>query len=301
MTDRDCERDVARVVADVDGVTPADVDRAASVAVETATVGEAHEHCVFEVTGLDCRTCAGLLECVLAARDGVSNVTATAGHGTVRVDYDPETASPAALRAAFADLDYPVETTDEAFGNRRAAQFREARLVTGVLAGLMALVPYAAVVYPTRFAFWPAHPRVVALLERALESAFATHFFLNLALLSGIVLAVTGKPLLEDAGASLRARSPDRNLVVAALAVGLYLYSTATAFLIPGGVYYDVVIVAASARLVFPQSASGDVAGTDPAASAGGSAVDPATASRSAARRTAAPTTTTMTTSPEAD
>jgi Cu2+-exporting ATPase len=273
MTDRDCERDVARVVADVDGVTPADVDRAASSGVETATVGEAHEHCVFEVTGLDCRTCAGLLECVLAARDGVSNVTATAGHGTVRVDYDPETASPASLRAAFADLGYPVETTDEAFGNRRAAQFREARLVTGVLAGLMALVPYAAVVYPTRFAVWPAHPRVVALLERALESAFATHFFLNLALLSGIVLAVTGKPLLEDAGASLRALSPDRNLVVAALAVGLYLYSTATAFLIPGGVYYDVVIVvvvgAAVRRAADREAVAGSTA--EPPADAAGS------------------------------
>ena len=111
MTDRDCERDVARVVADVDGVTPADVDRAASAGVETATVGEAHEHCVFEVTGLDCRTCAGLVEGVVAARDGVSNVTASAGHGTVRVDYDPEAASPASLRALLADLGYPVETT----------------------------------------------------------------------------------------------------------------------------------------------------------------------------------------------
>ena len=59
MADRDCRRDIARVVADVDGVTPTDVDRAASASVETATVGEAHEHCVFEVTGLDCRTCAG--------------------------------------------------------------------------------------------------------------------------------------------------------------------------------------------------------------------------------------------------
>jgi Cu2+-exporting ATPase len=258
-----CRRDVARAVAGVDGVRPSDVDRAAARTVETATVGETHDHCVFEVTGLDCRTCAGLVECVLAARDGVSNATATAGHGTVRVDYDATAATPATLRAALADLGYPVETTDEAFSNRRAAQWREARLVTGVLAGLMAFAPYAAVVYPTRFAFWPAHPRVVALLERALETAFATHFYLNLALLSGIVLLVTGRPLLDDASASLRARRPDRDLALAAVVVGLYLYSTATAFLVSGGVYYDVVVVLVVGATVWRQ------AHRDPAAADG--------------------------------
>ena len=277
VDDRDCRRDVERVVRGVDGVTPADVDRAAGV--DTATVGEAHEHCVFEVTGLDCRTCAGLVEGVVAARDGVSNVTASAGHGTVRVDYDPEAASPASLRASLADLGYPVETTGEAFSNRRAAQFREARLVTGVLAGLMAVPPYTAVVYPTRFAFWPAHPRVVALLERALETAFATHFYINLALLAGIVLLVTGKPLLEDAEASLRAGSPDRSLAVAALAVGLYAYSTATAFVVPGGVYYDVVIVVVVGTAVWRaadrEAAAGSAAGDTTDASAAVPATPP--------------------------
>lgn len=238
-----CRRDLDRVVRDVAGVTPADVRGATAAGVATSTVGEDDEHCVFEVTGLDCRTCAGLVECVIAERTGVSNVSANAPHGTVRVDYDPTTTDPASLRAALADLGYPVETTDEAFRNRRAAQFREARLITGFLAGLMALVPYAAVVYPTRFAFWPYDPRVVALLERALETAFATHFYINLALLSGIVLVVTGKPFLDDAEAALRARSPDRTVLFVAAAVGLYAYSTATAFLVDGGVYYDVVIL----------------------------------------------------------
>ncbi len=252
-----CRRDVERVVGDVVGVTAADVRRAAASGVGTSTVGEDDDHSVFEVTGLDCRTCAGLVECVLAERPGVSNVSANAPHGTVRVDYDPAGTSPAALRASLADLGYPVETTDEAFRNRRAAQFREARLVTGFLAGLMALVPYAAVVYPTRFAFWPYDPRVVALLERALETAFATHFYLNLALLSGIVLVVTGKPLLDDAEAALRARRPDRTLAVAAVCVGLYAYSSATAFLVDGGVYYDVVILVVVGAAVWRQAHGG--------------------------------------------
>jgi len=268
-----CRRDVDRVVANVDGVTPADVDRAAASTVGTSTVGEGHDHSVFEVTGLDCRTCAGLVESVLAARDGVSNVTASAGHGTVRVDYDPDEASPDGLRAALSELGYPVETTDEAFSNRRAAQWREARLVTGFLAGLMAFAPYAAVVYPTRFSVWPAHPRVVELLERALETAFATHFYVNLALLSGIVLLVTGKPLLEAAASSLRAGSPDRSLALAGVVVALYVYSTATAFVVSGGVYYDVVIVVVVGAAVWRQAnrdraSAGDEAAEPPEAAA---------------------------------
>jgi Cu2+-exporting ATPase len=249
-----CRRDVDAVVRDVDGVTADAVDRAAGAGVATSNVGRDDDHTVYEVTGVDCRTCAGLVEAVISAREGVSNVTATVGHGTVRVDYDADTIGPSPLRTALDDLGYPVETTDEAFENRRAAQWREARLVTGVLAGLMALAPYAAVVYPTRFSFWPAHPRVVALLERALETAFATHFYINIALLAGIVLFVTGKPLLESAVVSARNHRPDTTLAIGAVAVGLYAYSSLTAFLVAGGVYYDMVIVLVVGATVWRQA-----------------------------------------------
>lgn len=274
-----CRRDVDGILRDVAGVTATDVDRAASAGVGTATVGADDEYCVFEVTGLDCRTCAGLAECVLAERAGVSNVSANAPHGTVRVDYDPDSTSPTALRNGLADLGYPVETTDEAFRNRRAVQFREARFITGFLAGLMALVPYAAVVYPTRFAFWPYDPRVVALLERALETAFATHFYINLALLSGIVLLVTGKPVLDDAERSLRARSPDRTLAFAVFVVGLYAYSSATAFLVDGGVYYDVVILLVVGASVWRTAVSGPATATNGEAAAASERGEPVPAS----------------------
>jgi len=256
-----CRRDVAAAVRGVDGLSAEAVHAAAEETVATASVAEDDDRSVFELAGLDCRTCGGLLETVLPERDGVSNATASHRHSTVSVDYDPERVTPAELRGALSELGYPVESTDEAFENRRAAQWREARLATGFLAGLMALVPYAAVVYPTRFAFWPYDPQVVALLERALTTAFATHFYLNLALLSGIVLFFTGRPLLSDAAAALRKRSPDRSLAVGALLVGLYAYSSATAFLPPsGGVYYDIVILAVVGATAWRQ-AERDVAG----------------------------------------
>ena len=55
--------------------------------------------------------------------------------------------------------------------------------------------------------------------------------------------------------------------------MGLYLYSTATAFLIPGGVYYDVVIVvvvgAAVRRAADRETVAGSTA--EPPADAAGS------------------------------
>jgi len=275
-----CRRDVERAVSGIEGLSAAAVHAAAEETVATASVAETDHRSVFELAGLDCRTCAALLETVLSSRAGVSNATASHRHGAVGVDYDPERVSPAELRTALADLGHPVESTDEAFRNRRAAQWREARLATGFLAGLMALVPYAAVVYPTRFAFWPYDPQVVALLERALTTAFATHFYLNLALLSGIVLLFTGKPLLSDAAAALRERSPDRSLAVGAVLVGLYAYSSATAFLpLSGGVYYDVVVVAVVSATAWRQ-AERTAAGEESGEATEATPVDPSAVAR---------------------
>ncbi|MEF8808254.1 cation transporter [Natronomonas sp.] len=227
-----------------DGVTERDVQEATETAVSTSTVHEDDDRCVFELTGLDCPTCAGLIEVVIGCLDGVSNVTTSYRHGTARVDYDAETTTEATLRTELADLGYPVETTDEAFENRRRLQWAEARFAAGVMAGLMVFAPYAAVIYPTRFDLPFYDQTVVALLERALGSIFASHFYLNLAVLSGFVLLFAGGPVLSDARAALEARSPNRSLAVAAVAVGLYVYSSFAAFplAVEGGVYYDVVV-----------------------------------------------------------
>lgn len=241
----DCRRDVETAVMKLDGVDPVDVHEAASSGVDTVVVPEAHARSVFELTGVDCAVCAGLVEAALARLDGVSNATTSHHHGTVSVDYDSDVVTPATLRAELSTLGYPVETTDEAFANRRGRQWADARLATGVMAGLMAFAPYAGVIYPTRYDWLIHEPAVVALLERALDSIAATHFFLNIAVLTALVLLFTGKPILNEAGSAVRARSPSRPLALATVLVGVFAYSTATAFVpwIDGGVYYDVVIL----------------------------------------------------------
>lgn len=238
-------RDIPSAVRTIDGVDAATVQhRAAMEQPDSRVVPEGHERIVFEVTGLNCETCAALIETVLIAEDGISNTSASHRYGSVRVDHDPEEMSPDRLQSRLDSLGYPVKTTDEAFDNRRSQQWAGARYAMGMMAGLMVFAPYAGVVWPVRFnAFFD--PVVIELLESALASAFASHFYLNLALLSGIVVLFTGGPILSEAETALRSRSPDASLVIAASVVGLYLYSTVTAFsAVTGGVYYDVVVLA---------------------------------------------------------
>lgn len=236
-------RDVDAAVRELDGVTAAAVHRAAGETATDSAVPDEYDRVVFEVAGLDCRTCAGLVETALMRLDAVSNTTASHRYGSVRVDYDPSRTDVDAMREELADLGYPVETTDQAFANRRAKQWADARFAAGIMAGLMVVTPYAGVIYPTRFGFWFYDPRVVELLERALNSIFATHFFLNIAVLTGIVLLFTGKPILDEATTAVRELSPNVSLVVASLSTGLYLYSSVIAFWnVSGGIYYDVVI-----------------------------------------------------------
>jgi cation transport ATPase len=249
-----CRRDVDAAVGPLDGVDPSDVGEPSEATV--TEVPDSHDRVVFEVAGLDCARCAALLEASLPRREGVSNATASHRQGSVRLDYDPDSQTATTLRAALADLGYPVETTDEAFENRRSAQWAETRIAGGVVAGLMMLVPYAGVIYPTRFETWFYGPEIVALLERALVSSFAPLFYFNLAILSGFVLVFTGKPILFEAGAALRDRSPSPSLVVATLAVGLYVYSSAAAFWLSGGVYYDAVVALVVCAAVARQAAA---------------------------------------------
>lgn len=263
-------RDISAVVQTIDGVDTAAVQR--RVAMETpdsTTIPEGHERVVFEVTGLDCENCAALIETVLASETGISNASASHRYGSVRVDHDPTEKSRARLRDRFDSLGYPVETTDEAFDNRRTEQWAGARYAMGMMAGLMVFAPYAGVVWPVRFdAFFD--PVVIELLESALASAFASHFYLNLALLSGIVVVFTGGPILSEAETALKTRNPDVSLVIAPVVVGLYLYSTVTAFTaVTGGVYYDIVVVAVLGVTIARQANLTTVRITEPAETVG--------------------------------
>ncbi len=252
---RRCHRDVELAVRGVDGIDGDAVRRAASEREPSlVTIPDDHDSTVFEVVGMDCPTCAALAEAALESVDGTSSASATHRTNTIRVSYDPRVTDATALAARLADAGYPVESRDRAFADRRKRQWADARLATGVLAGSMILLPYLAVVYPSRLhgLFYTAAGG--AYLAELLASPAGTHFYINLAVLSAIVVGFTGKPILDRAIDGLRRGTPNGSLAIAAAAGVVYAYSTLAAFVVGGAVYYDlavgIVVAAAIARRV---------------------------------------------------
>ena len=245
-------RDVEAALAPFDEVEPAAVRRAAvDRGPSTAAVPATHEMTVLQVVGLDCGFCEALVEATVGALDGVSNVSACHRTGTTRIDYDPGIDPVSAADRRLTELGYPVRSRDEAFAERRKRQWTDARFATGVLAGSMVLLPYVAVVYPSRIQGLFYTPAGGQHLADLLASPAGTQFYLNLAVLTGIVLLFTGKPILDRAVAGLRRGTPTPDLAVAAAAVGVYAYSTLVAFAGVGGdVYYDVALALVMATTV---------------------------------------------------
>lgn len=234
-----------------DGTEPESADGTAGPSAPSRTYApDDASHVVFEVDGFDCLNCPDRIEAALERLAGVHGATASYGTETVGVYYDPDVRTPADLVDRLTDIGRTVESCDDAFRNRRARQWADARFAAGVLAGLMALVPYASVVYPMRFE-WLLGPEIAALLRSGLATTGGFNFYLNVAVLSGIVLRFAGKPMLDRARAALSAGTVTPSLVAAAVAVPTYLYSvavvlvgvTAAVDLSTTQVHFDVVVL----------------------------------------------------------
>ncbi|MFB6235696.1 MAG: heavy metal translocating P-type ATPase [Halopenitus sp.] len=251
-------RDVHAALGDVDGVSEGDVreahdegtagapvgadGEAAAAGKATADVPDDHEATFFEVQGMHCATCEAFIESVATAEDGVSDASASYVTETVRIDHDPDAVVEDELRDAVSGLGYDAYPRDDAFSRRQADHMATARLAVGVLLGMMVMLQYVAIIYPTYFDGLFYNDRTAAFLADAMASTSGTYFFILIAVLTTVILLFTGKPILRGAYVSARTRSPNMDLLVALAAVSAYLYSNLT--VITGGthVYYDVTV-----------------------------------------------------------
>jgi len=252
-------RDVYAALGDVDGVSEGDVreahdegDAGGPIGVEDATgagtgesgggVPEGHEATFFEVQGMHCATCEAFIESVATAEDGVSDASASYVTETVRIDHDPDAVVEDDLREAVSGLGYDAYPRDDAFSRRQADNMATARLAVGVILGMTVMLQYVAIVYPTYFDGLFYDDRTAAFLADAMASTSGTYFFILLAVVTGVILLFTGKPILRGAYVSARTRSPNMDLLVALAAVSAYAYSTLN--VVTGGthVYYDVTV-----------------------------------------------------------
>lgn len=221
-----------------------DRDTAADGGPRVARVPEPHVHDTFSVDGIETKRRESQLEAVLRDCEGVSAASATQRNGTVGVHHDPSL-SRSELRETLSSCGLVVAPGDDAFLARRASQFASARVAVAVLFGLMVATPYIGVLYPTRVEWLFYDPVTVAYLQSILDSRVATHFFVNLAALSGIAFLVACGPIIRRALADAAEGRLTNEAAFVGGIVALFGYSTAAAFTGFGGaVHYDLVAYA---------------------------------------------------------
>ncbi len=242
-------RDVYDALGDLEDVDAADVRERREESEQRGEELEAgsgvpddHDATFLEVDGMHCATCEAFIESAATATDGVSDANSSYVTDTVRIDHDPDTVSEAELQDAISGLGYSAYSRDDAFSRRQADNWAMGRVIVGVLMGMMVMLQYIVLIYPVYFGGLFYDEQTTQFIESALASESATVFYLVIAALTTIILAITGKPILQGAYVSAKTRRPNMDLLVAIAALSAYLYSTLS--IIVGGphIYYDVTV-----------------------------------------------------------
>ncbi|WP_126664387.1 heavy metal translocating P-type ATPase [Haloterrigena salifodinae] len=235
-------RDVYNALGDVDDIEAEDVRRARDKSEANREIPPDHEATFLEVDGMHCATCEAFIESAATAVEGVSDANSSYVTDTVRIDHDPDRVSKADLQETISGLGYSAYSRDDAFSRRRANNWEMGRVAVGVLMGMSVMLQYLVIIYPTYFGGLFYGERVTEFFEATLAGPLATPFYVVIAALTTIILAVTGKPILQGAYVSIRMRSPNMDLLVAIAAVSAYLYSTLSIALGGKHIYYDVTV-----------------------------------------------------------
>ncbi|SEW31699.1 heavy metal translocating P-type ATPase [Natrinema salifodinae] len=235
-------RDVYDALGDVDDIEAEDVRRARDDSQTDREVPPDHDATFLEVDGMHCATCEAFIESAATTIDGVSDANSSYVTDTVRIDHDPDRVSTADLQDEISGLGYSAYSRDDSFSRRRANNWEMGRVAVGVLMGMSVMLQYVVIIYPTYFGGLFYGDRTAEFFETALASSLATPFYVVIGALTTIILAITGKPILQGAYVSVRTRSPNMDLLVAIAAVSAYLYSTLSIALGGEHIYYDVTV-----------------------------------------------------------
>lgn len=201
------------------------------------------ERTYLKVNGMYCATCEAFIESVALELDGVRSVSVSYVTETVRIDHDPERTSAEELREAISGLGYTAFPREDAFSQRQANHMETVRVAVGVLVGMAVMLQYIAIIYPTYFGGLYYDERTTQFLMDSMAHGSGNYFFAIVAVLTTVVLLVTGKPILQGAYVALRTRTPNMDLLVTIAAVSAYLYSTLAVIVVEQPhVYYDVTV-----------------------------------------------------------
>jgi len=225
-----CCRGCLEVARTLDDPAAADPDDAETGADPDDVDGET---LFLSVSGMHCTTCEAFLEARATDHPGVEAAAASYPTGTMRVVHDPDEVAAEAVPDLLDGAGYRARTADA--DDEDDAD--HARLLVGGFFGMMVMVWYALFLYPLYLGV-----ESEALLMDVHGSA-GTYLLGNVAVLAGVVLGYTGRPILRGAAVSLRTGRPNMDLLVGLAATAAYLYSLLV--VLTGGVevYFDVAVV----------------------------------------------------------
>lgn len=222
----------------------------------------------FRIDGMHSASCEAFLESVALSQAGVRDATASYVTETVRVDHDPEAISDTALRDALSGVGYTAYLRSDAAAEaetgasergttrrsremsglrkRRSEDMLEVRYIVGIVFGTFLLVPFVAILYPVYLSsytdWW-----LLSLYDGAFGTFDGMLFVRLFTILTGVVLYLTGMPVLRGAYIGLKLRRPNTHLLVALTVGSAYIYGTLSVLLGGNDVYYDLTIVVAAA------------------------------------------------------
>jgi Cu2+-exporting ATPase len=211
---------------------------------ETASsLPDGYERTFLEVRGMYCATCEAFIESIARETEGVRSVSVSYVTETVRIDHDPDRVSVGELCEVISGLGYTAFPREDAYSQRQANHMETVRVAVGVLVGMAVMLQYITIIYPTYFGGLYYDERTAEFLADAMAHEGGTPFFIVVAVLTTVVLLVTGKPILQGAYVAVRTRTPNMDLLVAIAAVSAYLYSTLAVIVVEEPhVYYDVTV-----------------------------------------------------------
>lgn len=227
---------------------------------------EGVSHTFFRIDGMYSATCESYLETVAEKNEGVIDAKASYVTESIRVVHDPEQISETSLREALSTLGYTAYVRQQKSTSTRGSENQtrrvnetegmqirpddeilEFRYAVGLLFGAFLMLPYAAIIYPVHLASL-VDLALLDILDGAFElSSPGAVFLLRIYLImAGVIIIVSGLPVLRGAYISLKMRQPNTDLLVATTILSAYVYSAVSTLLQRSDIFFDITIVVAA-------------------------------------------------------
>ena len=231
---RGCER-VARTLGELPDATHELQTSADMEAPEDAAIA------YFRVDGMHCTTCEAFLTHRADRLDGVYALEVNYAMEAAKAFYDSDEWDPETLSSACSGHGYtfqPRTGESEVDPRQRRRSDTAQRLVIGGFLAMLIMPWYFFYLYPIYLGFESG------ILDLGRTTAVGIYFpLIVIGVMSTIVLAYTGYPLLRGAWISVRTRQPNMDLLVSIAALSAFVYSVIA---LAGGsthLYFDVTVM----------------------------------------------------------